>query len=203
MLTLYHSWECPYCVGTRIVLDEKEIEYESVEVDLKNKPDSLFRRNPKGKVPVIQDDDFVLYESHIINEYLDEWYPGPVLMPSGPKGRARARLLYDLCESELSPRVYTLAKQTVLRPDNLPPNVSALVLTIDDVNEVLKQIQKELGDREFILGKFGLADVAFAPWIVGLEKMGMPKDLIPPNVASWGERLQSRPSIARQIGEKS
>lgn len=202
MLTLYHLWQCPYCVRTRIVLDEKEIEYEGVDVDLKNKPAALMKRNPKGKVPVLQDGDLVIYESHIINEYLDERYRRHPLMPADPGGRARVRLLHDLCDSELAPRLYSLAKQTVFRDQASLTDEPALAAAIDGVAGALGRVRDELGDRPFVLGDFGLADITFAPWIVGLEKMGMPKDRVPGEVADWGERLLGRPSVARQMAER-
>ena len=88
MITLMSATRCPYCVRTRLVLAEKGIEYELEEIDLSNRPPILRARNPRNKVPVLIHDDLVLPESAVINEYLDEVFPDPPMMPDGPAERA-------------------------------------------------------------------------------------------------------------------
>ena len=88
VITLYDADRCPYCARVRIVLAEKGIEYETVTVDLDDRPAWIYEKNPLGKVPVLEEDDFVLPESEVINEYLEERYPEPALWPADP-GRAR------------------------------------------------------------------------------------------------------------------
>src|SRR3972149_578337 len=85
MIKLYDYPQCPFCRKVRIVLAEKGIEYERILVDLRKKEqkkEDFLRLNPYGKVPVLVDNDVLIYESSIINEYLDEKYPNPPLMPS-------------------------------------------------------------------------------------------------------------------------
>ncbi len=77
MITLYDADRCPYCARARIVLAEKGIEYETVEVDLDDRPAWIYEKNPLGRVPVLEDDAFVLPESAVIDEYLEERYPEP------------------------------------------------------------------------------------------------------------------------------
>src|SRR5215212_4899634 len=93
MITLYDADRCPYCARVRIVLSEKGIEYETVEVDLDDRPAWIYEKNPLGRVPVIEEDTFVLPESAVINEYLDERYPEPALWPADAAARAFGRLL--------------------------------------------------------------------------------------------------------------
>src|SRR5205823_2218755 len=85
---------CPYCARVRIVLAEKGLEYETVAIDLADRPDWLYEKNPIGKVPVLEEDALCLPESAVIMEYLDERYPEPALMPTDPADRARVRLLH-------------------------------------------------------------------------------------------------------------
>ena len=92
-LTLIDAPRCPYCARVRIVLAEKGVEYETVVIDLADRPAWLYELNPSGKVPVIQEDGWVLPESAVINEYLEERYPEPPLLPADPAARAAARLL--------------------------------------------------------------------------------------------------------------
>src|SRR5438034_208216 len=92
MITLYDADRCPYCARTRIVLAEKGVDYETVVVDLDDRPAWIYEKNPVGRVPVIEEDTFVLAESAVINEYLDERYPDPALLPVDPGARALARM---------------------------------------------------------------------------------------------------------------
>ena len=92
MITLYDADRCPYCARVRIVLAEKGIEYETVAIDLSDRPAWLYEKNPLGKVPVLEEDAFVLPESAVIMEYLEERYPEPALLPADPAARALARL---------------------------------------------------------------------------------------------------------------
>ena len=87
MITLYDADRCPFCARVRIVLAEKGLAYETVVIDLDNRPDWLYEKNPVGKVPVLEEDGFVLPESAVIMEYLDDRYPEQPLLPAG---RARA-----------------------------------------------------------------------------------------------------------------
>jgi glutathione S-transferase len=72
VITLYDADRCPYCARTRIALAEKGVEYETVEIDLDDRPSWIYEKNPLGRVPVLEDDAFVLAESAVINEYLEE-----------------------------------------------------------------------------------------------------------------------------------
>ena len=93
MLTLYDAERCPYVGRVRIVLAEKQIPYESVWIDLGDKPAWLYEKNPAGRVPVVEEDGgLVLAESAVIMEYLEERFPEPALLPADPAERALARL---------------------------------------------------------------------------------------------------------------
>src|SRR3990167_5338384 len=93
VMTLFTNKMCSYCHQVRIVLAEKGIVVEFVEVDLDNKPEELWELNPYGTVPTLVDRDMVLYEAGIIQEYLEERFPHPPLMPIYPVARARNRLM--------------------------------------------------------------------------------------------------------------
>jgi len=77
---LYDAARCPYCARVRIALAEKDLDFETVEIDLRNRPAWIYELNPSGRVPVL-DDGFVLPESLLIMEYLDERYPEHALLP--------------------------------------------------------------------------------------------------------------------------
>ena len=185
MITLYDADRCPYCARVRIALAEKGIEYETVEVDLSDRPAWIYEKNSTGRVPVLEEDAFLLPESEVINEYLEERYPEPALWPADPGERASARLL-------------------VFRFDDLSKPYYALRREEDGAREAfdgaLAQLDAVLEAQPYLTGReFGLADIAFVPWIlrardrldVGLGSF--------PAVAAWVERLVDRPSIAAEV----
>jgi len=92
MMVLYSGTTCPYSHRCRFVLFEKGMDFEIRDVDLYNKPEDISVMNPYGQVPILVERDLILYESNIINEYIDERFPHPQLMPGDPVERARVRL---------------------------------------------------------------------------------------------------------------
>src|SRR2546423_401593 len=106
MLTLYDADRCPFCARVRIVLAEKGVEYENVQIDLADRPAWLYEKNPLGKVPVLEDGAFVLPESPVIMEYLEERYPEPPLLPADPGERGLARLWIDRFDGEIGGAYY-------------------------------------------------------------------------------------------------
>ena len=105
MLTLYDAARCPYCARVRIVLAEKGVPYETVEVDLDDRPAWIYGLNVTGRVPVLDDDGLVLPESRVLIEYLDERFAELPLLPADQAGRARVRLLLRALRREPGRRV--------------------------------------------------------------------------------------------------
>ncbi len=100
-MTLYSGTTDPFSQRCRIVLHEKGMDFQIIDVDLDHKPEDLAVMNPYNQVPVLVERDLVLHESNIINEYIDERFPHPQLMPADPVMRARARLFLHRFEKEL------------------------------------------------------------------------------------------------------
>ena len=92
-MTLYSRSDCPLSHRVRIVLAEKNITADIIEVDIDHLPEDLIELNSYNTEPTLVDRDLVLYDSHIIMEYLDERFPHPPLMPVDPVSRARARMM--------------------------------------------------------------------------------------------------------------
>ena len=99
MMTLYSGTTDPYSHRCRIVLFEKGMDFQVIDVDLANKPEDLAVINPHNTVPVLVERDLVLEQANIINEYIDERFPHPQLMPADPVMRARARLFCTILKS--------------------------------------------------------------------------------------------------------
>jgi RNA polymerase-associated protein len=111
MMVLYSGTTCPFSQRCRLVLFEKGMDFEIRDVDLFNKPEDIAVMNPYGQVPILVERDLILYESNIINEYIDERFPHPQLMPADPVQRARARLFLLNFEKELFVHVGTLENE--------------------------------------------------------------------------------------------
>jgi glutathione S-transferase len=184
VLTLYDADRCPYCARVRIVLAEKGVTYETVVVDLDDRPAWLYEKNPLGKVPVLEEDDFVLPESAVINEYLEERFPEPPLWPAHPAERAAGRLLVERFD-RLSRPYYALRRGD----EEARPRLDAELTWLDSL----------FTDRPFLTGRgFGLADAAYLPWILRAETMlGVDLDSHPA-LADWVERICDRPSVAAE-----
>ena len=90
MLTLYDAPRCPYCARVRIVLADKGVEYETVEIDLIDRPAWIYDKNSTGRVPVLEEGTWVLPESAVIMEYLEERYPEPPLLAAHAAARGTA-----------------------------------------------------------------------------------------------------------------
>jgi RNA polymerase-associated protein len=111
MMVLYSGTTCPFSQRCRFVLFEKGMDFEIRDVDLYNKPEDISIMNPYGQVPILVERDLILYESNIINEYIDERFPHPQLMPADPVMRARARLFLFNFERELFIHVQQLERR--------------------------------------------------------------------------------------------
>jgi stringent starvation protein A len=185
VITLYDADRCPYCARVRIVLAEKGIEYEAVEIDLDDRPAWIYEKNPLGRVPVIEEDTFVLAESSVIDEYLEERYPEPALWPADPAERAIGRMLVFRFD-ELSRPYYALRRGE----EGAAERFDAALAELDGLLE----------ERPFLSGReFGLADIAYIPWILRARDR-MDVELTPsPALADWVERLEQRPSIAAEV----
>jgi RNA polymerase-associated protein len=105
VMTLYSGATDIYSHRVRIVLAEKGVSYEVINVDSRNKPEDLLELNPYGNVPTLVDRELALYEANIITEYLDERFPHPPLMPVYPVARAKARLIIHRFDREWGPLI--------------------------------------------------------------------------------------------------
>ena len=92
VMTLFTGAADLHSHRVRIVLAEKGINFDSVDVDTGNPPEDLMELNPYGMVPTLVDRDLVLYDAQVIMEYLDERFPHPPLMPVDPVARAQSRM---------------------------------------------------------------------------------------------------------------
>ncbi len=198
MIQLYDFPQSPNCQKVKLVLAEKELSYETVFVDLMNNAQrsaDFLRLNPYGKVPVLIDEDEVIYDSTIINEYLDDEYPHPPLMPTGSDERARARLFEDFADNSFIPQTNVLATELSKAADQI--DQERIQRYRSDLVRVLEFLDRHLEGKEYLVQEFSLADVAFVPRLLVLAPLGVtvPESLT--NVMAWIERLGQRPSVQK------
>ena len=181
----------------RMALIEKGLEFERVPIDLSKReqknPDYL-KIHPFGQVPALDDEGFVLYDSTIINEYLEDEYPYPPLLPKDSEGRARARLMEDLRDSHFNPASAQLNRE--LRKPEAERDQNAIQQARAKITECFDRLEKELEGREYLAGPFSLADIAFVPNIDTLDRIQVQVDPKYKNVLAWIARLKARPSFA-------
>jgi glutathione S-transferase len=185
MLTLYDAARCPYCARARIALAEKGVEFEALEIDLNDRPQWIYEKNSTGRVPVVEEDAWILPESSVIMEYLEERYPEPPLLPADPADRALARVW-------------------IFRHDDFTKPYYALRRGEDGAaerfDEQLAKLDAALERQPWLNGaEYGLADIAYVPWVLRARDMlGVPLDGFPA-VRSWLDRLEERPAVAREV----
>ena len=187
MLTLYDADRCPFCARVRIVLAEKGVEYEDVQIDLADRPAWLYEKNPLGKVPVLEEGAFVLPESPVIMEYLDERYPEPPLLPADPAERALARLWLERFDDVIGHDYYAMRRGGEGARERVEERLAALDRALDGT--------PYLGGRGF-----GLADAAYVPWILRIRDVyGVDFEPYPALVA-WLDRVLERSAVAAESG---
>jgi stringent starvation protein A len=178
-MTLYDADRCPYCARVRLVLAEKGVPFETVAVDLDDRPAWIYEKNSTGRVPVLEEGAFVLPESAVICEYLEERYPEPPLLPADPAERALARL-------------------AIFRFDD--PLRRGEEGAGDRLDARLADLDAELEAHPFLTGReFGLADVAHLPWVLrARERLGVSLEPFP-SLLAWLDRCLERPSVAAEL----
>lgn len=195
-LKLYDFSSSPNCQRVKVVLEEKKIPYEAIPVDLRKgeqkKPDFL-KLNPYGKVPVIIDDATILYESCIINEYLEDKYSQPALMPKDPGKKAKIRVMIDYGLSHLDGPYQKLRQERV--KEEKERNQETMESTAKEIKNLLQRFEREIGDQPYLAGEFSLLDADLIPRFLRLEGFGVLPDSSLPRLSAYLKRMKERPSV--------
>jgi glutathione S-transferase len=154
---------------------------------LKNKPSDLVQKNPYGKVPVLVDDGGVIYESAIIDEYLEEKFPEVRLMPTNLLQRAKVRIWVDYMSTRLHAAASDITHHR--EPEKAKERMA----------QHLGDLDKEMTGKKYLVGEYSLADVSFVPFYTRRERYGVTIDDRYPNLKRWGEELVARPQVAPTI----
>src|SRR5882672_11829561 len=196
-IRLCDSATSPNCHRVKVVLEEKEIPYRMIPVELKSgeqkKPDFL-RLNPYGKVPVIIDGQTVIYESCIINEYLEEKYRDRPLMPDDFAKRARMRILIDYGLNHFAPPYQKLRQELRWKAEN-EKDRQIIENTVSQLVNLFQRLEREIGDKPYLAGEFSLLDAALIPRFLRMEKwaVGILPNSSLPRIGAWLHRMKERP----------
>lgn len=199
MLRLYHHSRSTFARRVRIALLEKRIEHEAVELDMAgraHKAPEYLALNPYGRVPTIDDNGFVLYESAAILQYLEATRPAPPLMPADAKRRALIDMHLRLCDGQLGRYA-----GVILFPKRFLPkekwDASAMAQAKGEIEKHLAIVEATLGNRDYLVGEaFTLADIAYLPFLHFLPLMEIEPG---PRIAAWRSRLLARPSALATV----
>ena len=189
MIVLYSSATDPFSHRSRFVLFEKGMDFEIKDIDMYNKPEDINTMNPYGEVPIMQERDLILYESNIINEYIDERFPHPQLMPVDPINRARVRLGLLGFDLELYSHVKLLESRS--EKDEKKKEKARI-----HIRDQLTQLAPMFLKNKYFMGEeFTMLDIAIAPllWRLTHYKIELPKVAAP--LAKYAERLFARPGF--------
>src|SRR5512132_834251 len=182
----------------RIALLEKGLEFERISIDLtkrEQKNPEYLKIHPFGQIPALDDEGFVVYDSTIINEYLEDEYPYPPLMPSDSEGRARARMMEDFRDAHFNPYFVHIIQES--RKPEGERDSQRIDNAKAEITKAFDRIETELQGRDYLTGTFSLADVAFMANVELLDRFGIVVDPVKhKNTVGWIARLKARPSFA-------
>jgi glutathione S-transferase len=193
-MKLYHHPLSTFSRRIRMQLIEKGISIDEMLVDMtKAEHKGVTHRalNPYGRVPVLVDGDFVLYESSAIMDYLEVVFPEPSLLPADAKSRALVAMHIKLCDVEFGSQT-----RSVIFPRRFIPrerwDMQSQEKAIENVAKHLSIMDAQLAGKQFLVDeRYTLADLAYTPFVQFLPLLGLNA---PPNVAQWIARIEARPS---------
>jgi len=195
-IILYDFQSSPNCQRVKVVLEEKKLPYGITPVDLRKmeqKRPEFLKLNPYGKVPVIADGATVLYESCIINEYLDEKYPEPPLMPKDSAKKAKIRILVDYGMNHFDPHYQNLRKE--FGKEEKERDAELMDAAKREIQNLLVRFEREIGEQPYLAGDFSLVDADLIPRFLRLEAMAVLPDPSFPRLRAWLRRMKERPSV--------
>ncbi len=193
VMTLFSKPTCIHSHRTRIVLAEKNINIDIVNVDGPDLPEDLLDLNPYHTVPTLVDRDLVLYDSRVIVEYLDERFPHPPLMPVDPVTRAQFRLALFRIETDW----YQLAEQFESDGERRLASKSRKMLR----ESILASAELFAADRFFLSEDFSLVDCSIAPILWRLPVYGIELGSQAEPIENYMNRVFERPSFQESLTE--
>ena len=194
MIKVHYHPMSTYSRRVCMALLEKKIPHELVLLDMaarKHRDPVYLALNPYGRVPTLQDGDFVLYESTAILAYLESQYPIPSLVPADPRERALVDMHMKLCDIQMARQA-----GAIIFPKRFLPkdrwDEKAMAQARNEIEKHLAILEGQIGGKQFLVGdRYTLAEICYTPFVQFLSLMEITP---PPAVASWVGRMLARPS---------
>lgn len=188
-LIIYAAKICPFVDRTLLTLKEKGVEFKEIQIDLHNKPQSFLKLSPTGKVPLIAHKNTLIYESHVILEYLEEVYPNPKLFSDDPIIRAKMRIWMNYCDSQFIPPLYQ-----AIRAQN--PEKTKILESLDASLSYIESHAFQENPSFWIGSHFSLVDISYLPFFVRLQVfenlLGCNPIKNKPKINHWFKQMQLR-----------
>jgi glutathione S-transferase len=195
-IKIYSAALCPFAHRVRLTLIEKGVPFELIEIDPQNKPANFLEISPYGKVPVLKHGDNCVWESAIVNEYLEEVFPNPPLLPREPMLRAQARIWINFADTCL----FATTGKLLYSRDPQPPTALLTELTEHLLFMEHQGVRKISPNGSYWLGtELSLVDLTFYPWFEQLAVLehfrgfGLPSGL--DRLQEWWETVAKRESV--------
>lgn len=191
IMTLYSGISDPFSHRVRLVLVEKGVNVDVIEVNSAETPEELLQLNPYGTVPTLIDRDLVLYEANIITEYLDERFPHPPLLPVYPVARAKSRQMIFRIERDWYPLLATIEKQ-----DGEPEAKIACKQLLDSLISLAPLFA---GKPYFLSDEFTLVDCCIAPLLWRLQKLNIELPASAKSIKNYADNLFKRATFKASL----
>ena len=201
MLVFYDAGLSPFAQKVKMGLIEKKLPFDHRLADLAAPTADFLAASPRREVPALVDEDFAVFDSTIVLEYLDDKWPEPRLLPKSPAERARVRMLEELCDSQLEAIIFGMTEIILFKRADGEVAKSILDRGKNDVRTMLGWLGHQLGTRVWFNGDdFGIGDIAVLPYMnsINLYKLG-PEPGTP--LAAWFDRARQRPSFQRCVDD--
>ncbi|QMS92477.1 glutathione S-transferase family protein [Nostoc edaphicum CCNP1411] len=202
-IKVYSAVVCPYAHRSRLVLQEKGVEFDLIEINLQNKPEGFTDISPYGKVPAIAHNNNRVWESAVINEYLNEVFPNPPLLPSSPIAKAQARIWIDFANTRFVPAFSTLLRSSDIQQQEAAKKELYQHLEFIE-NEALGKLS---GDGPYWFGEsVSLVDFTFYPWferwpaLKHYRGFGIPEEFT--RLRQWKKAVKQRDSVVAIANSK-
>ncbi|ABA24608.1 Glutathione S-transferase-like protein [Trichormus variabilis ATCC 29413] len=202
-IKIYSAVVCPYAHRSRLVLQEKGIDFDLIEINLQNKPEGFTDISPYGKVPALAHGNHRVWESAVINEYLNEVFPQPPLLPSSPIAKAQARIWIDFANTRFVPAFSALLRS---------PDIQQQEAAKQELYKHLEFIENEglgklSGDGPYWFGEsISLVDFTFYPWFERWPALKHYRGLALPEeftrLRRWKKAVKQRDSVVAIANSK-
>ena len=195
---LYSSASSPHCFKVSMILHEKNVSFQRVEINLRTKEQktpAYLAINPLGQVPVYEDEQGVHIDSLVIMQHLDKRYPDPPLFPADPETNQQVLEWIDVSSTTMRDVSHHLYWQLLEPPaDGTDHAEVTRLMTLG--YEMLEKMERALSKNTWLCGDISAADYSVFAWVYGFARFDLPSSWDAyPHVHAWRERLAARPGV--------